>query len=78
MSASSDKTHRNFQEFPRMLNKLSFILFYPTNKKKGDLKQNNWILYLRDFDVYTCNRMLCSVSCCLRIREWGPKMNTES
>ena len=53
MSASSDKTHRNFQEFPRMLNKLSFILFYPTNKKKGDLKQNNWILYLRDFDVYT-------------------------
>lgn len=78
MSASSDKTHRNFQEFPRMLNKLSFILFYLTNKKKGDLKQKNWILYLRDFDVYSCNRMLSSVSCCLRIREWGPKMNRES
>lgn len=75
MSASSDKTHRNL-EFPRMLNKLSFILFYLTNKKKRDLKQKNWILYLRDFDVYTCNRMLSSVSCCLRISEGGPKRNT--
>lgn len=75
MSANSDKTQKF--RISKNAKQVVFILFCLTNKKKRDLKQKNWILYLRDFDMYTCNRMLSSVSCCLRISEGGPKRNTK-